>query len=60
MFNGIENLLNIEFSSYNEYYPDVRFIKMFNNSINLISVDFSKISFYENFYSLMIIQNILI
>ena len=52
IFNGIENLLNVEFSSYNDDYPDVRFIKMFNNCINLISVDFSKISFYKTFYSI--------
>ena len=50
IFNGIENLLNVEFSSYNDDYPDVSFNKMFNNCINLISVNFSK--FYENFYSL--------
>ena len=52
IFNGIENLLNVEFSSYKDDYPDVRFIKMFNNCINLISVDFSKISFYETSYSI--------
>ena len=52
IFNGIENLLNVEFSSYNDDYPDVRFIKIFNNCINLISVDFSKISFYKTGHSL--------
>jgi len=51
IFNGIENLLNVEFSSYDDDYPDVSFIKMFNNCINLISVDFSKISIHGDIFT---------
>ena len=51
IFNGIENLLFVEFSNYSDDYPDVRFYKIFNNCINLISVDLSQISFYETAYS---------
>ena len=43
IFNGIENLLSVEFTEYKENYPDVRFYEMFKNCINLKSVDLSKI-----------------
>ena len=50
IFNGIENLLNVEFSFYHFDVPDVSLIKMFNNCINLISVDFSKLSLNDNLH----------
>ena len=43
IFNGIENLLSVEFTDYKDNYPDVRFYEMFKNCRNLKSVDLSKI-----------------
>ena len=51
LFNGVVNLLSVEFSDYNENYPDVTFDSMFKNCINLKSVDLSKISLEYNDYS---------
>ena len=47
IFDGIKNLLNVEFSNYSEDCPDVSFYSMFNNCINLITVDLS--NFFENY-----------
>ena len=44
IFEGIKNLLYVEFSNYSENYLDVSFDSMFKNCINLKSVDLSKIS----------------
>ena len=44
IFKGIENLLSVEFTDYNEKYPDVSFYEMFKNCINLKSADLSKIN----------------
>ena len=43
IFNGIENLISVEFTEYKKNYPDVRFYEMFKNCINLKTVDLSKI-----------------
>ena len=43
IFNGIENLISVEFTEYEKNYPDVRFYEMFKNCINLKTVDLSKI-----------------
>jgi len=59
IFSWIEKLLYVEFSNYSannsrydlyhekyKYYPDVRFYGMFNNCINLKSVDLSNLSIF--------------
>jgi len=43
IFNGIENLISVEFTDYKKKYPDARFFEMFKNCKNLKSVDLSKI-----------------
>ena len=63
IFSCIEKLLYVEFSNYSannsyydfyheeyKYYPDVRFYGMFNNCINLKSVDISKLSIFYALY----------
>ena len=63
IFSWIERLLYVEFSNYSannsyydfyheiyKYYPDVRFYGMFNNCINLKSVDLSKLSIFYGLY----------
>jgi len=51
IFNGITKLIYIKVSNFSENYPDVSFQGMFNNCINLLSVDFSemKIDKYSYF-----------
>ena len=48
LFNGIERLINIEFSNFSENYPDVSFNSMFNNCINLLGVDLSNLKLDYN------------
>ena len=50
IFNGISKLKYIKFSDYSENHPDVSFQGMFNNCINLLSVDFSQMKPNDNFY----------
>ena len=40
IFNGVKNLINVEFSNYSDNLPDISFNGMFNNCINLETVDF--------------------
>ena len=52
IFNGITNLIYIKVSNYSENYPDVSFQGMFNNCVNLLSVDFSEMKLNNNSYFL--------
>ena len=40
MFSGVENLLYAQFSYLTDYRPNVKFIGMFNNCINLKETSF--------------------
>ena len=36
IFNGIENLIFVEFTEYDDNYPDVRFYEMFKNCVKRV------------------------
>ena len=50
IFNGITKLIYIKASNFSENYPDVSFQGMFNNCINLLSVDFSEMKLNNSYY----------
>jgi hypothetical protein len=50
IFNGITKLIYIKTSNFSENYPDVSFQGMFNNCINLLSVDFSEMKLNNSYY----------
>ena len=43
-FSGIEKLISVAFSDFNEYLPDIALRFLFSNSINLLEVDLSKMN----------------
>jgi len=45
IFTGIERLMAVTFSNFDDYIPLIKFNSMFNKCTNLTSVDLSKISF---------------
>jgi len=45
IFTGIERLMSVTFSNFDNYIPLIKFYNMFNKCTNLTSVDLSKISF---------------
>ena len=50
LFENIPKLISVTFSDYDESRLEIAFRKMFRNSVNLISVDMSKLSLDMNFY----------
>ena len=48
LFSGIENLISVSFTDFNQLMPGIRFNSLFKSCENLISVDFSKI-YYNNY-----------
>ena len=50
MFSGVENLLYAQFSYLTDYSPNVKFIGMFNNCINLKEAFFVFLTRYQYHY----------